>query len=125
MAVHELKTLSQYFNPVVEGIKTFEIRKDDRGYDVGDLLFLKEYENDSFTGKAIIKEVIYTTTFNQEQGYLVLAIKEPVFNTLESHFGYNKAALLYNGYECIWLLEQANDEDIEEALNAISASDCY
>jgi len=123
MAVHELKTLPQYFGPVVEGIKTFEIRKDDRGYAVGDLLFLKEYENGSYTGNAVVKEVIYTTAFNQEPGYLVLAIKEPDFEVLNGVFGYNKAACLTMGCDPIWVLEQANDEDLEANISAVDASD--
>ena len=124
MTVHELKTLPDYFGPVVDGIKTFEIRKDDRGYQVGDLLFLKEYKEGSYTDHAVVKEVTYTTAFNQEPGYLVLGIKNPDIDTLESHFGYDKAALLYQGYEPIWIIEQATEEDIEESLNAISPSDC-
>jgi hypothetical protein len=40
--VHELKTLSQYFNNIWDGTKRFEVRKNDRGYSVGDTLILKE-----------------------------------------------------------------------------------
>jgi len=38
---HELKTDSQVFDAVLEGRKTFEIRKDGRGFSVGDLLKLR------------------------------------------------------------------------------------
>lgn len=42
MQIHELKTDPQVFDAVAEGRKTFEIRKDDRGFAVGDLLMLRK-----------------------------------------------------------------------------------
>jgi|GEM_PF-3364758 len=123
MTVHELKTLPQYFGPVADGIKTFEIRKDDRGYQVGDLLLLKEYEDDAFTGNAVLKEVTYLTADYQQTDYVTLAIKEPDFDLLDSTFGYNKAACLNMGYEPIWVLEEATDEDLEESISAVDATD--
>ena len=42
MKEHELKTDPQVFDDVVEGRKPFEIRKDDRGFEVGDLLKLRK-----------------------------------------------------------------------------------
>ena len=42
MKKHELKTDPQVFDDVVSGRKTFEIRKDDRGFEVGDLLKLRK-----------------------------------------------------------------------------------
>ncbi|WP_144787851.1 DUF3850 domain-containing protein [Lysinibacillus fusiformis] len=122
MTVHELKTLPEYFGPVADGIKTFEIRKNDRGYQVGDLLLLKEYD-DAFTGNAVLKEVTYLTADYQQIDYVTLAIKEPDFDVLDSTFGYNKAACLHMGYEPIWVLEEATDEDLEESISAVDAAD--
>lgn len=39
---HELKTDPQVFDDVASGLKSFEIRKDDRGYEVGDMLSLRK-----------------------------------------------------------------------------------
>lgn len=39
---HELKTDAKVFEAVKLGEKTFEIRKDDRAYAVGDLLILRK-----------------------------------------------------------------------------------
>lgn len=123
MTVHELKIAPQYFEPVLEGRKTFEIRKDDRGYQVGHLLHLKEFDGESFTGKSVLAEVTYMTTFNQEPGYYVLAIKEPGFEVLNNLFGYDKAANLTMGCDPIWVLEQATDEDLEANIMAIDSGD--
>lgn len=40
--IHELKLRREFFDYVRFGIKKFEIRKDDRGFNVGDTLVLKE-----------------------------------------------------------------------------------
>lgn len=40
--IHELKIESKYFTDILKGIKKFEIRKNDRNYQVGDYLILKE-----------------------------------------------------------------------------------
>lgn len=41
---HELKIWPQYFSRVIDGSKTFEVRKNDRGFQCGDLVTLKEYD---------------------------------------------------------------------------------
>ena len=40
--IHELKTWPQFFDSIVDGTKTFELRKDDRGFEVGDAVLLRE-----------------------------------------------------------------------------------
>ena len=76
MTTHELKTVQPYFDAVVKGRKTFEIRKDDRGgYRVGDLLILREWDGEDYPGPAIDAEVIYVTDYEQQPGYVVMAIR--------------------------------------------------
>lgn len=41
---HELKTWPQYFCRVADGTKTFEVRKNDRGFQPGDEVILKEWD---------------------------------------------------------------------------------
>lgn len=64
MSVHELKTTPVYFRAIVSGRKTFEVRKNDRGYRFGDTLRLREWnaEADEYTGREIAKIVSYVLT---------------------------------------------------------------
>lgn len=78
--IHELKLESEYFPMVGEGIKTFEIRKNDRDFRVGDILRLREWvkskENGDYdSGGFIDAEVLYITNFKQVDDYVVMAIK--------------------------------------------------
>lgn len=85
--VHNLKTLPGYFKEVMEGNKTFEIRKDDRGFKVGDVLLLKEWREGSeidrigigvYTGREVPVYVSYIFTggfYGVKEGYCVMAIK--------------------------------------------------
>jgi len=45
--VHELKVVPPYFDALVSGAKTFEVRRNDRGYQRGDLLRLREWHNET------------------------------------------------------------------------------
>lgn len=40
--IHQLKIDSQYFSKIIKGEKTFEVRKNDRDFHVGDYLGLNE-----------------------------------------------------------------------------------
>lgn len=61
MSTHVLKTWPGAFRAVWERRKRFEIRKDDRGYAVGDILELREYsaEQERYTGKFVRVRVDY------------------------------------------------------------------
>lgn len=71
---HELKILSEYFWDIAEGRKTFEIRKNDRNFQVGDYLILKEFKEEKHTGWKITVEVTYITDYEQKENYVVMGI---------------------------------------------------
>ena len=57
---HYLKTVPESFAPIVRGDKTFEIRKNDRGFKVGDELVLIEWsEATGPTGRELRRKVTY------------------------------------------------------------------
>jgi hypothetical protein len=61
MAKHELKSWPEFFVPVFEGKKNFELRKNDRHYRAGDTLRLREWEPNTakYSGREVIKVVTY------------------------------------------------------------------
>lgn len=73
--IHELKILPEYFEAVTSGRKQFEIRKNDRDYEVGDRLYLREWNGENFTGDSYKAEVTYITDYMQRNGYVVLGIR--------------------------------------------------
>lgn len=65
---HELKTWPEFFQAIVEGHKPFEYRLNDRNYQVGDVLHLREYvptigedgeAPGHYTGRSLRKSVTY------------------------------------------------------------------
>ncbi|MEY8346445.1 ASCH/PUA domain-containing protein [Niallia circulans] len=77
MVTHHLKIQPEYFESVSKGIKSFEIRKNDRNYKVGDVLLLQEYipSEAKFTGRVLDRKITYITDYAQQKGYVVMGIK--------------------------------------------------
>lgn len=71
MADHDLKVWPEYFEAIAAGKKMFEIRKNDRGYQVGDTLNLREYAPgpDEYTGSAVKKTVSYMLSGDDPMGF--------------------------------------------------------
>jgi putative uncharacterized protein ORFD in retron EC67 len=78
MKTHDLKIEKKYFNDVMTEKKKFEVRKDDRGYQVNDVLSLNEYDKDKqiYTGRHISAKVLYILDDNTflKEGYIILSI---------------------------------------------------
>lgn len=78
--VHELKTWPLYFQAVVRGEKTFEIRRNDRDFTVGDVVRLREFglhvsdPDGRYTGAICERRIVYKTGFEQKPGYVVLGL---------------------------------------------------
>lgn len=77
--IHELKTLPNYFEDVISGKKTFEVRKFDRPFHAGDLLALNEYdaERKCYTGNSCLVYIDYILNDSEycKSGYCVMSIK--------------------------------------------------
>jgi hypothetical protein len=72
---HELKTWPEYFQAVLDGRKTFEIRRNDRGFEVGDRVLLLEWMGGRYTGRELDRRIVYLTDFEQRSGFVVMAIE--------------------------------------------------
>jgi len=61
MKVHNVKSWVEYFAMVVAGVKTFELRKNDRDYKVGDIVELEEFRPHvgTYTGRKQKIEITY------------------------------------------------------------------
>lgn len=85
--VHYLKTWTSYFQDAKKGIKPFEVRKNDRNYQVGDTLILEEYDpvKKIKTGAWVPEEVIYLLDDNRfvKDGFVILGVREINFDNLQ------------------------------------------
>ena len=77
---HFLKILPKWFEDVKSGKKKFEIRRNDRNFETGDILVLQEYEKGKYTGREIQKEIEYIYIGNGLYGlsedFCILGIKD-------------------------------------------------
>lgn len=77
--IHELKIYPQYFEKVLDGTKTFEVRKNDRDFQVGDTVVLKEFYNIKYSGREITVKITYILDdkfYGVSEGYIVFAFQK-------------------------------------------------
>lgn len=60
--LHDLKSWPRFFRPIVNGVRTHELRRNDRDFQVGDILLLREWDPDTaeYTGascEAVISSI--------------------------------------------------------------------
>ncbi len=101
---HELKSLPEYFEPVWFDEKTFEIRRNDRGFAVKDEIVLREWEpppptlhfaqmaEGEYTGREIDAVIVYMTDFNQMPGYVVFGFEIKAFRQEKGRGSQNELA---------------------------------
>lgn len=84
--IHDLKSWSHFFQAIKSGVKTHDLRKNDRYYNVGDVIMYREYDfvNGCFTGQWLEAEITYMTdsrvpcAFSSavlQEGYCILSIR--------------------------------------------------
>ncbi|MCL6548898.1 MAG: DUF3850 domain-containing protein [Alicyclobacillus sp.] len=75
---HELKCWPEYFEPLLKGEKTVELRRDDRGFQVGDMLFLREYDpvSERYTGRTCTRIITHVLRGGPwlADGYVALSL---------------------------------------------------
>lgn len=73
--VHQIRLAKSYFDDVCSGKKSFELRKNDRGYKQGDILEMMEFADGKNTGRTV--RVIVTYILEDytgiEDGYCIMA----------------------------------------------------
>ena len=76
--VHNVKLGATFFEDVKSGRKSFELRKNDRGYKEGDMVTLHEYKDGSETGRCITKKIVYMLEEFQglKEGYCILGLEK-------------------------------------------------
>lgn len=83
---HYIKILPEYYKAVESREKTFEVRFNDRNYQVYDILHLQEWLNGDYTGREITAEVTYILDNPDycKEGYVIMSIKVERINNLKT-----------------------------------------
>ena len=95
----EKKILPGYFEAVRRRIKTFELRKDDSDYQEGDLLVLREWDGEQYTGRKLTREITYilrgTPEYGLMEGYCIMGLQP--FGWREPHYVPSEQTVIQNG----------------------------
>ena len=79
---HNIKIAPRYFIDIKKGIKTFELRVNDRDYKVNDTLTLEEWiPSYGYTGRTIEREVpyiLYGGVFGLPDNLCIMSLKEQI-----------------------------------------------
>jgi len=61
MSTHDVKSWPDFFEPLLNGSKMFDLRRNDRDYKVGDLLYLREWDDheQEYTGRQCFRRITY------------------------------------------------------------------
>lgn len=63
MTTHRLKIQEQYADAIMDGTKTFEVRKNDRGYEVGDEIVFGVVTDEGYAVGAAARHPLNGTTY--------------------------------------------------------------
>jgi hypothetical protein len=79
MKTHELKIKPEYFLPVFDRRKNFELRKNDRDFQVGDIIVFREFENGEYVDGFFAREITYVLKdcpeYGLQDGYCILGLE--------------------------------------------------
>lgn len=99
---HCLKTKPKYFNAILSGLKTFELRKSDRNYHINDELILAEYDT-TFTGRKVSARISYILNVGdicqEAANYVILGLSMHDISEFQNIIDYVKSAD-WNNHVC-------------------------
>lgn len=78
--VHHLKSWTPYFQDIKSGVKKFDVRKNDRDFQVGDTLILNDFNENTgrYTGAWLPKQI--TCKLEDErfvkEGFVILGVED-------------------------------------------------
>ena len=95
--IHQLKIAPCYFKEVATGIKTFELRKNDRNFKAGDKLVLQEYngilrENTLREIECDVPYIFYGGGLGLDKDYCILSISNVKVTEWHERLGYKQIA---------------------------------
>ena len=85
--LHELKTAPDHLDSVIDGSKPFELRCNDRAFQKGDTLLLREYRSASYGPRAVLATVTHVLSGKPwlADNYVALGIRVDKIDLL--HYG--------------------------------------
>ena len=82
----EKKVLPEYYKEIRSHRKMFELRKDDSDYEVGDILILREWDGEKYTGCLTSFEITYILRncpeYGLMDGYCILSLQTPGWDSI-------------------------------------------
>jgi len=90
MTTHDLKVWPEFFADLADGAKLFELRRDDRPFEEGDWLKLREYAPPNilaatpggYTGQRCLRQIAYVLRDSKvgglEPGFVILGLAPPI-----------------------------------------------
>lgn len=105
MKTHRLKVFIKYADAIMNGTKTFEVRKNDRGYEVGDKIVFDVVTNEGYAVGAAARHPLNGATYRIDyilDDFEGLAQKYVAFSISKETDGRNQAEALpvLRWYQC-------------------------
>jgi ASC-1-like (ASCH) protein len=80
---HDLKTASQFFHMVWQGRKTAEVRHNDRNFQTGDIVRLREWDSTVYSGRTVTAKILSVVLHEEfpegiKPGYCLISLGDIV-----------------------------------------------
>lgn len=86
--LHAVKIETEYFNKIIKGKKSYDIRKNDMDYVAGDCIALNEYKRGEYTGRFILTCIVSIDEcpLYLDSGYVILQLSPLEIEDNTNHF---------------------------------------